>query len=472
MAARYPVTVAPQPGLRAVILRGGVIFSLRQALGMIFGVVGVLITTRILGPTQYGLYVTALGVHQYSAILCQAGIGAYLVRSSTDVGENEFDVASTALLLVGCVGGIIEAFLLPVFGTWIGLSNAMPILALLAASLPLSSLSTVAISRLERRLDFGRIALVEVVSQILYYAVAIPLALTGWKAWSLASAFVVQVAVTCVLFHLSSRWLPRFSWHPSILRGMLRYAIGYSGAMWIWQARFLVNPLIVGGVLGVEAVGFINLSIKIIEVLSFIKSAAWRLSLATLGRLQSDKSKLLSAIAEGSELQVLASGSLYVLFAFGADKIIAYFFGPAWLPTLVVFPFIAIGYLTNSVFALQQAALNVYHKNMDVMLFSGVHVAVLFVSSYFLSRFFGIIGYGYAELATLPSYLIIDTCFRRHVGIPSYSTTARWYVPLTFSLLFLPLGLWVPISLFLCMIIWPTNLRRIAYYGRLLQGLR
>ena len=47
---------------------------------MVFGVVGVMITTRILGPAQYGTYVTAYSIHQYAVLLGQAGIGAYLIR--------------------------------------------------------------------------------------------------------------------------------------------------------------------------------------------------------------------------------------------------------------------------------------------------------------------------------------------------------------------------------------------------------
>ena len=387
------------------------------------------------------------------------------------MGEYDFEVANALLLVIGLIGGLIEGLVLPAFGSLIGLADAMPILTLLAASLPLSLLTTVPIARLERNLEFGHIALIEVASQIIYYLVAIPLALNGWRAWSLAIAFTLQVAFLCIQFHITSTCLPHVSWNRGIIKNILRYALAYSAATWVWQARVLVNPLIVGSVLGLEAVGFASLSIKIVEVLSFVRSATLRISLAALGHLRNDKSKVITAVTEGMELQVLSSGLVYILFSLIGGKLIVSFFGLPWLAAFDLFPFIAVGYLTNCVFSLQSSALSVYGKNAEVTLFSIVHVLIFSSSAYVFTNLFGLIGYGYAELAAITSYVVIAWCFRRQVGSLSYFAVVRWYAFIVTALLLRPISIWFLIILCLAMIAWPANVRRICHYKKTMRAL-
>ena len=72
----------PAGGLRHQILRGGAFLIGREMLSICLSLLGVLIITRIIGPSAYGSYAAALGVSQYVVSLCQGGIGIYLVRAA------------------------------------------------------------------------------------------------------------------------------------------------------------------------------------------------------------------------------------------------------------------------------------------------------------------------------------------------------------------------------------------------------
>lgn len=49
------------------------------------------------------------------------------------------------------------------------------------------------------------------------------------------------------------------------------------------------------------------------EILSFVKMATWRISTATLARLQGNRERLLKAVSEGIGLQILALEPLLAL---------------------------------------------------------------------------------------------------------------------------------------------------------------
>src|SRR3978361_432422 len=98
--AANPDPVAPAGrGLRGKIFEGGALLMGRQVVSMGLSLIGLLVITRIIGPTAYGPSVAARGICQYAQDLGQAGIGVYLVRATGEVTERTFDVATTLLLI-------------------------------------------------------------------------------------------------------------------------------------------------------------------------------------------------------------------------------------------------------------------------------------------------------------------------------------------------------------------------------------
>jgi len=460
-----------EASLRSLIIRGGVHLSLRSGFVIAFSLMGVLVTTHVIGPAHYGAYVAAMAVHQYVLSLGQIGVGAYLIRGAAEIEDGDFDLASSFLLVLGIVAALIEAFGLARLGFLGGLGDAGRVLMLLAASLPLQMLAIPATARLDRDLDYHAVALVEVASQAFYFVIALPLAILGWGPWALATGWVLQQGLACILFHRAAHWVPRPRWSRAGLKKMLGYAIGYSAATWIWQLRGLVNPIVVGSLLGVEAVGFVNLAIRVVELLTFALGASRRLSMSALARLQNNRNRLRTAVAQGMELCVLAAGPLLILFAVAGGMLVTAVFGARWLPTFEVYPFIALGYLTNGVFGLQGSMLYVLRRNWDMALFHAVHVLLFGGSAYLLVRAFGLQGYGYAELVALLGYIVLYFLVRRRVGQVSYANVLPWYLTMALALALHRLGPWVT-ALPLAALLWPGTWQRMRGYLRLVTQPR
>jgi O-antigen/teichoic acid export membrane protein len=278
-SAVEPATLEPvRPSLRGKIFEGGAMLMGRQLVSMALSVVGLLVITRIIGPAAYGPYVAALGICQYAQNLGQAGIGVYLVRAQGEVTERTYDVATTLLLLSS--GGlmlILEASL-GLIARWVPMPGLTPLLAVMLVTVVLQTLTVAASARLERALDFRRVAMIETVGQLLYYGAALPLVLTGFGVWSLVMGWCLQQLFLCVGFHVAARYRPRLAWDTAIVRATLGYTLGYAASDWTWQLRGLVNPLIVGHFLPAEAVGQVGLAIRMMELLSFTKTVAYRRS--------------------------------------------------------------------------------------------------------------------------------------------------------------------------------------------------
>ena len=430
--------------LRERVLRGGFYLILRLMVGMVISIGGVLLLTRFLGPANYGLYAGALAVVMFLSSLAKFDVNVYLVRREGTPEEEVYHQAFSFLLLSGLGVAALGLLATPLLELWLGDPAFLPPLQVMLLSMPITALYAPAQARLEQALDFRKIAFIELVGQALLYALALPLAYRGFGVWAPVSGYLLWQTWTLVSGYVLARYRPRWYWRRALLREMLGYSSGYAASTRILSLRRLVNPLIVGRFLGAEAVGYVALAIRLVEVMSFVKDASWRLSIVALAKVQRDLTSLRRALEEAMGLQGLAMGPVLAGFALVAPWIVPRVFGDQWDPVLSVYPFIALGYLVNTVFSMHSSVLYVLRRNGAVMAFNAAYVALFVAAALVLVPRFELRGYGLAEVVALLSYVVIHLFVARTFDF-SYARAWPWLLafapPLFVPLVGLPWGL-------------------------------
>lgn len=394
---------------------------------MIVTVAGVLLLTRTIGPLQYGLYASGLGVVTFLFTLGTLGLDVYLLRKTGDPEEREFDQAFTLLLLISSVLCVGVISLRHIVASFLKMPEEAALLGPLAVGIPLYLLALPAVVRLDRDLNFKRVALNELFSQISYYVVALPLAFRGFGAWAPVVGFVTQQGSLLVLSYRSTSSIPRLYWDRSLVKKMLGYGTSYSTSLWVYQLRELVNPAIVGRFVGAEAVGYVAIALRIGTFLSFARTATWRIAIPALAKLSGDAARLRNAISEGIRFEAIAVGIPLASFALLAPLLIPLGLGSQWTLAGRVFPFVALGYLSNAMFSLNSSVLYLMGKNWQVTLFHALHVALLASGAFILVPRIGFVGYGWAEGVAILSYFVIYMLVEKELGPVSYGPGALWF---------------------------------------------
>lgn len=422
--------------LRERILSGGAYLVARQGLGLVIGLGGMMLLTRLIGPGNYGLYNSTLAVMGYLSSVGMLGLNVFLVRQKGEIDRYYYDQAFSLLLLTSMVVVIVGVGLSPLLAIWLRNPDfARPFVAMLL-TLPLGSVIFPSLARLERDLNYRTVAMLELVGQLVYYIVALTLAWGGFGVWGPVAGYWVQQLWLVLGVSFLSRFTPRWCWSWERVREMIGYGLGYSSSIWVWQLRSLVNPLIVGRYAGPDAVGYVALAIRLVEALSFVKGVTWRISLAALAKLQHDSLRLKRALDEAMTLQVLATGPFLVGFSTLASLVIPFIFGSKWGHVQYIFPYIALSYLINAVFNMHSSVLYVLEKNWDVTWFHIGHIILFAVGALILVPRLGIIGYGWAEVIAILSYAIIHQRVTASDIVPSYKWTLLWllaFVPPLFT---------------------------------------
>jgi O-antigen/teichoic acid export membrane protein len=433
--------------LRTKVMQGGVFLAMRQGLGMVIGLSGVLLLTRKIGPESYGIYSAAFGMFWYLQILCQLGIEVFIVRQEGEDRPEIYHQAFTLLLLLSLGGVAVSQFGMPLLQHWIGLPGFEPVARSMFLSLPLVLLLQVPLAKLERQLDYRRVASIELANQFLFYLVALIFAFQGKGVWAPLIAWWCQQVQATLLFFWFSGYRPQFCWNGALAKQMLTYSIGYSASSWIWQARSLVNPLLIGRFAGAEAVAYVALAIRLVDVLSFVRAATWRIAIAALAQFQSDKRRLVNAVTEGMGLQILALGPLLVTFAIVSPWLIPLLFGEKWLPVVALFPAIALGSLTNALFNMHCSTLYVLKRNWDVTAFHIIHIVLFAGSTALLLPHFGMNAYGWGEMIALASYGIVHVYLAGQVGSPNYALPLLWWGAFGAALFVHQVGWWISLGI-------------------------
>ncbi len=447
------------------IIQGAAFLILRQGFAVFVGGAGMVLLTRLIGPANYGLYAAVLGVFTFLHTIAQWGVGTYLIRHEEEPKAALYHQASTLLLVLGLLFGALGIASLPALGMWMNLAGYESIAGPMFLCLPIVLAGAVPQARIERELNYRVLAGLEIIGTLVYYAVAIPLALIQAGAWAPVAGWLARQLGNTVLLFGAARYRPSFCWHWSEIQAMLGYGFSYSAANWIYQLKQLVNPLIVTRFVSVEAAGLVYLCVRLLDMLGFIRAAVWRLYIPALSRMQHDMDLFIRSTANGARIQVLLFGPLLIVFAVLGDWLVELLFGEIWLPVMEIYPLMATGYLVNAVFSIYASALFVLRHNWRVATFNLVHVLLFAATTFILVPHLGLISYGIGELTATLAFVLLLSYFSRLVGKPDFALGAFWCAAASLMLFWNELG---PLSTLgvVMVVILPQTRRQVASYWR------
>lgn len=403
---------------------GGAYLAARYGLGVLVSLGNMLVLTWWIGPHAYGLFVTAIGLVAFLSSVARMGVDTYLVRRETAPGTHVYDSAGTVILLVSLGLTALGISLAPLLVRWYGSGEFVAPYLVLLFNVPVTALTGIPTAKLEREMNFRRVAGIEVAGQFVGFVAALLLAWRGCGVWAAVAGQTVWQVFILFSTYLCARLRPRLRFDASETRAMLAFGFGLTVSMRAWQLRTLVNPLLVGRFAGAEGVAFVGLAIRIAEALGSVRLAAGRVAIATLARVQHKHAEFRAALQQALIVQVMVLGPLLCAFSLGGPLIVRYVIGVRWMPSLGVYPFIAAGVLVNSVYNLQASALFVTGQQWLVMRSYLMHVVLLAAGTLFLMPRLGINGYGWAELLACAGYLLLHSGLRDVTRI-----SFRWLVP-------------------------------------------
>lgn len=325
-----------------------------QYAGAIITGLGQLVVTvvlaRLLSPKDYGLVGLATVYVGLAALFSQFGLGVAIVRLP-EITPRYVRAGFTIAVLLGVLSTALVWLTAPLVAVAFQNREITPYIRALSLTFVLANPGFVAQAILQRNLAWRRLMWVDVASfAVGYAAVALALALLGYHAWALVGSQLGEKLVRSALLLRAQPHPKAFRLGPEI-RDLLRFGSGFTLARAFNYGAAQGDNLVVGRVLGVEALGFYGRAFKLMLLpVTYFAVIVTKVLFPVMARLQADPDRLRSAYFTGSAVIGLVSGPLSAVMVVTAPEIIDVILGPKWAPTVLPFQILTAGIMLRNTY--------------------------------------------------------------------------------------------------------------------------
>jgi PST family polysaccharide transporter len=416
--------------LRETAARGGAYLAVRDILGILLKFGGVVLVTRLIGPTGFGLYAGSLAVVTLLTTIAQLGSEVYLIRSEREPTDTVYNQVFTVLLFSTTATVVLGFAASLVVTAAIGAHSFMAPFRVMLLSIPLSALWAPAQAKLERAFRYRRMAMLQFGQDFVLYLVAVPLAYLGAGYWAPIAGTFAAYAWLLVFSYVLASLRPRVRFSRERVAELVRYGMAFTPAGVFAQAQSVVNPLVVGPLLGPASVGCVALALRLVDNASFVLRATYRVSLVAFARVQGDPTRLRRGFEEMMSLQVLAMAPVLVVLSATGPWLIPLIFKPEFRPTADVLPFVAASALLLCIFNTHGALLYVLGRTAVASVVGLIRLVLLILAALALVPPFGLVGYGFAVLIAAAGWLVLDRQVSQLLDF-RYGLALRWVIVFT-----------------------------------------
>ncbi|HYC01263.1 MAG TPA: oligosaccharide flippase family protein [Candidatus Limnocylindrales bacterium] len=259
MAPPAPPLLSPSAIRRATARAAGALAT-RQVLSQALHGAGAVALANILSVEEFGIYAIVVMAWSVLYLVSDVGLGAALVRQPHEPEIDDYRSVFTAQQLFVAAAIAVAWTMAPALASAYDRSDDVALVIRLAAlALLPASLQTVPSIRLERHLQFDRLAVIEVGQALIFNAAAVGLALAGFgAAVSLGFALLARTMTGAILAHAAAPWPAgwRLSWPR--LRRHLAFGVPFQGIALVALGKDAFIPVAVGVLAGEAAVGMLT----------------------------------------------------------------------------------------------------------------------------------------------------------------------------------------------------------------------
>ncbi|MBI2334323.1 oligosaccharide flippase family protein, partial [Candidatus Daviesbacteria bacterium] len=290
----------PLDTIKQRALRGAAILTGRNFLIQAVSFLSVALLTVFLEPAQYGVFFVVSAVVSFLAYFGDIGFAASLIQKKDKLTDIELRTIFTLqqLLVVSLL--IIVLILTPFLKNFYHFDeSAVYLLWALAFSFFLSSLKTIPTVLLERKLEFNKYVIPQILEVLVFNIAAVYLAWQGFGVTSFSIAVILRGVTGLISTYAISPWIPGLAFSIPSLKSLLKFGIPYQANSFLAMIKDDGMTLFLGGILGSSGIGLLGWAQKwAFAPLRFFMDQVIKVTFPAFSRLQDNKKELSLALSK------------------------------------------------------------------------------------------------------------------------------------------------------------------------------
>ncbi len=318
--------------------RGMLAYGSAEAVTRVVRLGAILIVARQTSPEMLGTAALALSLFELIRVMTQVGIGQRIITANA---EELNSICKAALRLFWIVCATVTAIQIAVAGlAWLAfdLREAGTMLALLSLVYLFMPAGLVQIFLAMRAQRMGATARVAASQNIADCLLTIALVLVWPSAWAIVLPKLLTAPLWLVLARQTFSWKPDPSVHPAPAKAFTSFGLAILGSEMLAAARLHGDKLLVGALLGTEALGLYYFAFN--AGLGITQSLVAACNLVLFPHLvKAGEHRLSSEFKRASVMGMAVVIPLVAAQALLAPFYVPILFGTTWIPAI---PFLSL----------------------------------------------------------------------------------------------------------------------------------
>ena len=301
--------------------------------------------TVFLDPSEYGVYFIVSALINFLAYFGDIGFAAALIQKKEKLTQQELKTIFTAQQILVLSIFIIVLITTPFIKSTYNLDQkGIYLLWAVAFSLLFSSLKTIPNVLLERKLEFDKWIIPQLVETLIFNISVVFLAWKGFGVTSFTIGILLRDITGLLITYLIQPWLPGIAFSLNSFKAILKYGVSYQANALLAMIKDDGMTLLLGGILGQSGVGLLGWAQKwAYAPLRFFMDQVIKVTFPAFSKLQDNKAELSRAVSRSIlfiSVLVFPSLVILVLVAPSLIEIIPKYY--KWSPALMALTLISI----------------------------------------------------------------------------------------------------------------------------------
>lgn len=401
-----------------------------QFISLVFGIV----LARLLSPEDYGLIALTYVFIAISNTFIDSGFSVALVRKEM-VTEGDYCTAFYFNVLVALLCYLIIFFIAPFAASFYKNELFSPVLRVVGLSIIVNSLGTVQVVKYMRKIDFKRLSLMSIVSNVLGCVVGLILAYLHYGVWALVFQTLTANLLLVCLYWIVSNWRP----HDRFSKESFRYLFGFGSKLLLSGLLNVVfnniYPIIIGRLFSASSLGFYSKANTFAKLpSSTLTDVMQKVTFPVLSQMQNDEDYLRNNYRKLIRLSAFVIFPMMIGLASVASPLMLFLLTEKWAQSIVYLQIICFGMMWYPVHAINVNLLQVKGRS-DLFLRLEIIKKVMVVIVLFCVVPFGVIGICLGSVFTSIVSLFINTYYTGKLIRVGFLVQMRDVAPTLFSAL-------------------------------------
>jgi len=312
-------------------------------------VLAIVVLARLLTPEDFGVTAMVFPIISFASIFQQAGLGmAVLQRDS--VSDQELSAVFWTNVGLGVLVGALLVALSPLIADFYDEPRVQALTVASGVLMILGSLTSQHMILMMRKMAFGRLALIDVLSLTIGTVLAIATAYFFRTYWAIFLLSFGTTASMCLLAWALGGWRPV---RPAPLREV-KDVLLFGGNITLSNlATYFgqnLDKILIGRWIGAVALGYYERAYKVVLLpVLFVHMPLFRLLVPMLSQSKHEPERHRRLFVFGYQLALLLTVPGILLLALAAPTIVVFVLGQQWLGASPIFAWLALASLAQLV---------------------------------------------------------------------------------------------------------------------------